>query len=125
MGISLKVKYNFCPPSQAAARKPITNIRVPREPKICTVHEADGDQVKIPNDEPFYPVLGHSILSLLVLNHLFAYVDISGLFGQEGDITVHIPVDLNVFDDFLPVGFQSTVKIMKFDPRDPACKPVV
>ena len=54
-----------------------------------------------------------------MVHHLFPDFVETGVLGQIRDITVHFPIDLNAFHDFLAVSFQSAVEIVQvFDAAD-------
>jgi len=87
-------------------------------------YEGDREEVKVSVDEAFYAEFGGSVFPGLVLDHFLPDAGESGMFGQNGNIAVHLAVHLDAFDHAFAVGFKSAVEIMKLYARSQARRAV-
>lgn len=75
--------------------------------------EGDRQKIKVAFDEAAHAILGASVFTLIMRNHLFCYLSKTGPFGNDGDVAVHLALHLNAFDEFASVGFQSAIEIVQ------------
>ncbi len=86
---------------------------------LVPVHKRHRNQIQKSIQEPLKTELRIAIFPRLVLDYLFTDLSISIPFSQQGDITVHFAINLNIFYHLISVSLQATVEIMQLDPGDP------
>ena len=87
--------------------------------------EPKRKQVQVSVNKAVQSEFGCSVFACLVVYHLFTDFLESGILCQIRDITVHLTIDFNMFNDLFAIGLQSAVKIVQIlDARDFACSGV-
>ncbi len=80
-------------------------------------NESDRKKVEVSVDEAFDAEFGSSVFPRLVLHHFFPDTAESGMFGQNGDIAVHLTIYLDAFDYGLAVSLETAVEVVELYPR--------
>src|SRR5690606_13062805 len=91
---------------------------------FVSIDKGNRDQVQKPIDEAFEPKFGITVFSRSVLHHLLADFSKSAPFSNQGNIPMHLPVDMDILNNLAPISFQSTVEVMQLDAGNKACKAV-
>ena len=86
--------------------------------------EIDGEQVEVTTNETAQAELARSILPLLMMDDLLPYVAETVHLGNDGNVTVHLAIDLDAFHHLVAIRFQAAVEIVQFDARHHARGPV-
>ena len=89
------------------------------------VQEPECHKVQISVHKAVQTELGLSVLACLVVNHLLTDLAESGILGQEGDVAVHLAVNLDVLDNLFAVCLEAAVHVVQVDAGNFACGPVV
>ena len=86
--------------------------------------EVDGDQVEIATDETAQAELAATVFAFLMVHHLLPYVAEAVHLGDDGDVTVHLAVHLDVLHHLVAIGLEAAVEVVQLDARHPARGPV-
>ena len=70
-------------------------------------------QVEEAVEEAAHAELALSVFALAVDDDFLAYPGESGVLGYVGDVAVHVPVDLYLFDHLTPVGLKTAVHVVQ------------
>lgn len=87
------------------------------------VGEPECGKIKVAVDETVEPELCRAIFACAVLHNLFANAVESGIFGEIGNVAVHVAVDFDVLDDFVAIRLEPAVEVVEIaDSGNASCR---
>ena len=75
--------------------------------------EIDGHEVEVATNETAHAELAAAIFTLLVVHHLLPDVAEAVHLGDDGDVAVHLTVDLDALHHLVAVGLQAAVEVVQ------------